>query len=437
MHPTIKKNKNSLYDACCDIDSPKVLTFKDVTDAYERIKNGIKRTPLCVSDHFSKSTDAIIYLKKEFTQFTRSFKERGARNALLRLTEREAKSGVFAASAGNHGLAMSYHGKCLNIPVHIYMPVFAPLIKVDNCRKLGANVVLIGDSLTEARDAALRAAFRSGGKYINGYDHIDILAGAGTVGLEVIEDLPDIDVIIVPIGGGGLISGVAVALKTLKPTIKIIGVQATACPAFHVSLKSGKYTPVLCKPTIADGLAVAKIGVNSFETSKKLIDYSFCIEEEDIAMGVFRLLEWERLICEGAGAISIAALFNKEVLDLIKGKKVVCLLTGGNIDITKLTACIDKGLALDRRLIRFNVIILERPQALAQLINIISNVGATVKDIRHERAFEKQGTLHTRVRVTCETIGADHADSLECEMKKIYKSAYFYPAQDNYERKSY
>lgn len=227
----------------------------------------------------------------------------------------------------------------------------------------------------------------------------------------------------------------SVAIKTIKPSIKIIGVQAASCPAFHVSLKNNKYTSVKCKPTIADGLAVEKIGVNAFATAKKYIDYSFCIDEEDIAMGVYRLLEWERLICEGAGAISGAALLNNEISELIKGKKIVCILSGGNIDITKLTGCLDKGLALDRRIIRFNVLILERPDALAQVINIISKVGAIVKDIRHERGFEKLGTLHTRIRVTCETIGMEHADTLESEIKKCYKSAYFYPYHDDYEKK--
>uniref|UniRef100_A0A0K0DTK3 Serine racemase n=1 Tax=Strongyloides stercoralis TaxID=6248 RepID=A0A0K0DTK3_STRER len=430
----MKTKDKTIFDVYCDPDNPKILQFNEIKEAMERIKYGIKKTPLELSDHISRATGAKVYLKKEFTQFTRSFKERGARNALLKLSEDEKNIGIYAASAGNHGLALSYHGKSLNIPINIYMPIYAPLIKIDNCKKLGANVVLIGDTVNDSRDAALKEANKKGGKYINGYDNIDILAGAGTVALEILEELPDVDVIIIPIGGGGLIAGMSVAIKTIKPSVKIIGVQAASCPAFHISLKNNKCTYVKCKPTIADGLAVEKIGVNAFATAKNYIDYSFCIDEEYIAMGVYRLLEWERLICEGAGAISGAALLIDEVKDIIKGKKVVCILSGGNIDITKLTGCLDKGLALDRRIIRFNVLILERPNALGNVINIISKVGAIVKDIRHERGFEKLETLHTRVRITCETINKDHADVLEREIKKIYKYAYFYPYHDDYEK---
>uniref|UniRef100_A0A0N5BID2 Serine racemase n=1 Tax=Strongyloides papillosus TaxID=174720 RepID=A0A0N5BID2_STREA len=430
----VKERDESTFDVHCDPDNPKILKFHEIKEAMKRIRSGIKKTSLDLSDRISHVVGAKIYLKKEFTQFTGSFKERGARNALLKLSEEEKQLGVYAASAGNHGLAMSYHGKNLNIPINIYMPVYAPLIKVENCKKLGANVVLTGETVNDARDAALREATKKGGKYVNGYDNIDVLAGAGTVALEILEDLPDVDIVIIPIGGGGLIAGMSVALKKLKPSVKIIGVQAASCPAFHVSLKNNKYTYVKSKPTIADGLAVEKIGVNAFATAKKHIDYSFCVDEEDIAVGVYRFLEWERLICEGAGAISVSSLLIDEIRDLVRGKKVVCVLSGGNIDITKLKECLDKGLALDRRIIRFNVLITERPDSLAQVINITSKVGVIIKDIRYERGFEKLGIMYTRVRITCETIGMEHADKLEEEVKKVYKSAYFYPNHDDYEK---
>ncbi|CAD6188071.1 unnamed protein product [Caenorhabditis auriculariae] len=326
---------------------------------------------------------------------------------------------VFAASAGNHALALSMHGKKLGVEVNVVMPRHAPIMKINRCEELGANIIIDGNDIGASREIALRLAKERGGKYINGYDHIDILAGAGTVGLEIIDQVTNVDAVLVPVGGCGLIAGVAVAVKTLSPKTRVIGVASETCPALIRSLEKGEpvYTPT--NPTLADGLAVPAIGVNAFRTLRNRVDEVISVPEHDIAIAILRLLEFEKVVCEGAGAITIGALLSGK-LNSLKGKKVVSILSGGNIDTTSLGRCIDRGLAYDNRVIRFTVIIKDTPGDLSELCTLVSNCGASVKDIYLERAYLRNDMSSIRVKMVTETRGLAHVEQIRSALYNRY-----------------
>ena len=290
-----------------------------------------------------------LYLKKEFLQFTGSFKERGARYTLMQMDPKQKKIGVVAASAGNHALGLAYHGKQLGIPVTVVCPTFAPLMKIQKCRKLGANVIVHGQNFDDAKFHALKLGRENNLLYVNGFDHPCIIAGQGTCGLEILEDLPDVDAVLIPVGGGGLISGVALAIKSLKPECEVIGIESENSCGFSESLKAGHPVKVVNKPSLADGLGVAHIGPNSFKTASKYIDRMVTVSEDFIALAILRIVELEKAVVEGAGVTGIAALLENK-LPHLKGKKVVCILSGGNIDTSILGRCLDRGLAADGRL---------------------------------------------------------------------------------------
>ncbi|KAM3572260.1 hypothetical protein VYU27_005750, partial [Nannochloropsis oceanica] len=345
------------------------VTFEDVSTAMFRIRNGIIRTP-CYKSHFlSDLCKTKLFFKTEYSQFTGSFKERGARNALLLLTDEEKKRGVMAASAGNHALALSWHGAQLGIPVSVFMPVVAPLAKVDKCRKFGANVIITGQHIGEAKDYALSNPDYQGVKYINGYDDPEIVAGAGTIGIEVLEQISKVDYVIVPVGGAGLLAGVSLAIKTLRPECKVIGVEPKNCRSFQAALDHGKPVVADVAGTLADGLAVPMVGATAFDVARRYTDDVVFVDEKMIALAMLRLLENERSVVEGGGATGLAALLPGGPLDLpeYKDKNVVVLLCGGNIDITMLGRVIDRGLAADNRLIRFIATVSDRPGGIAGL----------------------------------------------------------------------
>uniref|UniRef100_A0A0N5BTB3 L-serine deaminase n=1 Tax=Strongyloides papillosus TaxID=174720 RepID=A0A0N5BTB3_STREA len=414
------------FDIYCDPNNPLKLNFNDVNEAYERIRSGILKTDLRYSHKLSKLTNANVYLKLEVNQVTGSFKERGGRNALLKMTEEERKAGVFAASAGNHALALCFHGQQLGIPVTVVMPKIAPLMKIDNCISYGANVIVEGENLAESKNIALKMAEEKGGKYVNGYDHIDVLAGAGSIGIEIIEQLPNADVILIPVGGGGLLAGVSVAVNALAPNVKIIGVEPETCPGFKNSLEHGKPTFTSTNPTLADGLAVSVVGCNSFESSKDIVEKIVTVSEEQIAIAILRLIEGEKVVSEGAGATGLAALFEPEFLKEIEGKNVVVIISGGNIDTTSLGRCVDRALSHDSRLIRFNVVISDRPGCMAELCKVIGDAGAGIKEIFHERAWLKKDIFCVRVKFIVETRNQSHVDELEKKLKEHYDDVFFY-----------
>ncbi|XP_062509854.1 L-threonine ammonia-lyase-like isoform X2 [Corticium candelabrum] len=364
---------------------PVRISFEDITAASFRIRDGVVKT-LCEKSQLSESIGMELYFKKEFMQYTGSFKERGARNTLKQLTKTQKEIGVIAASAGNHALALAYHGKQLGIPVTVVMPTRAPIMKVTSCRECGATVIIHGDHIGHSKDYATKVGEENGYTYINGYDHPAVLAGQGTIGLEIIEQVPDVDAVVVPVGGGGLLAGIAVAVKALKPEITVIAVESENCPGFSASWKAGHPVKVNSLPTLADGLAVPLVGSNAFATAQPFVDKVITISENHIAIAILRLVENEKAVVEGAGATGFAACI-AGMLSELKGKKVVIPLCGGNIDTTLLGRCLERGLAADGRLCRFVVTVRDTPGGCAELTKILSEMGACIKDIFHERAW--------------------------------------------------
>lgn len=382
-----------------------MLTLADIQAARERIAGGVELTPCVKSVPLSDLCQAEVYCKLDYLQRTGSFKERGARNALLLLDDAAKQRGVIAASAGNHAQALAYHSALLGVPVTVVMPEFAPLIKRANCRKLGARVILAGESFAAARKAADQHARDENLTYIHGYDDPAVIAGQGTLGLEVLEQVPAVDAIIVPIGGGGLIAGVSLAIKSTKPEVQVIGVETAAAAAFSAAVEVGHPTPIEPETTLADGLAIPQIGANAFAIARTRLDDRVQVSEDQIAIAILRLLELEKAVVEGAGATPLAALLSGK-LPYLQGKKVVLTLCGGNVDLTVLHRLIEIGMVADGRLVRFSAQISDRPGGLAALTRLISEVDASIIDIEHDRTFA--GLDFSEVNVLCTVQARDH-----------------------------
>jgi len=411
-------NDEELKDEWCDPENPRVISFKEIAAAAYRIKDGVLMTS-CDLSHMNKELNMELHFKKEYMQYTGSFKERGARYTLAMLSDKQKRAGVIAASAGNHAQAMAYHGGLMNIPVTVVMPIVAPIMKVENCKKYGANVIIHGADIGESRLLALKIGHKKGMQYINGYDHPNILAGQGTMGLEILAQVPDVDAIIIPVGGGGLIAGTAMAVKTLKPDVIIIGVEPEACSSFSNALKHGKAVHTPTTPSLADGLTVPTVGVNALATGGPLIDKMVTVSEAWIAISILRLIEQEKAVVEGAGAIGLAALL-AGLLPELQGKKVVTSLCGGNIDTTLLGRCLERGMAADGRLVTFSVTVSDRPGGIAELARTISNVGVSIKDIVHERAWVRANAFAVGVRILAETRNRKHSKELFKLMREAY-----------------
>lgn len=387
------------------------VTLEDIRQAHDRIRSGIYRSPCPPSIPLSDLTGCQIWCKLDLLQRTGSFKERGARNALLLLDDAQRSAGVVAASAGNHALGLAYHGRLLGIPVTVVMPRFAPLVKVATCRKLGARVLLEGDSFDDARRRAVEMAARDGLNLVHGFDDARVIAGQGTMALEILEDVPDVDAIIVPTGGAGLLAGVALVAKSLRPEITIIAAEPAAAGSLSASLAAGLPTQVPTRSTLADGLAVGKVGAIPFAIAAPLIDRVVTVGEEALSLAVLRLLELEKTVVEGAGASALAAVMG-DVGRELAGRKVVLLLCGGNIDLTILDRVIKHGLAADGRLWRFTTQVTDRPGGIAKLTAAIAEAGASVQEIAHDRAFSGPDVFVTSVEVTVETSDRDHVAAL-------------------------
>ena len=388
-----------------------MITLDDVLAARERIRGGIYESPCVESIPLSQLTGARVWCKLDYLQRTGSFKERGARNALLLLPESARRTGVIAVSAGNHAQGVAYHGSLLGIPVTVVMPQFAPLIKVTNCRKLGARVVLHGSDLAEARAHAALLADREGLTFIHPFDNADVMAGQGTMALEILEQTPDVDAIVVPVGGGGLLAGIGTAVRTLKPGVTLVGVEPEHAACLTAAIAAGKPVPVKVLPTLADGLAVAQIGAAPLEVLRRVVDQVVTVDEASIALSILRLIELEKSVVEGAGAAPLAAFLAGKLRSL-EGRTVVLTLCGGNIDLTMLDRVIETGLVADGRLTRFTVSIADRPGGLARLAEIIASTGASIKEIVHDRAFSGPDLSAVRVVCVVETTGPDHVRAL-------------------------
>ncbi|KAL5253145.1 hypothetical protein ACHWQZ_G013056 [Mnemiopsis leidyi] len=406
------------------------VTFRDITAAAYRTKSGIQKTPLVKSGALSSILGLELYLKKEYELRTGSFKERGARNALLKLSEEERKVGVIAASAGNHALALAYHGGQLDITVTVVMPVVAPIMKISQCQEMGANVIVHGATIAEAKDHAMIIKEKGGQIYINGYDHPDIIAGQGTIGLEICSQVEDIDAIIVPVGGAGLIAGVAVAAKNMNPDVKIIGVEAMRCMSYTEALKAGKPVRAASHVSLADGLAVPTVGLNAFVTAQPLVDKIVTVSEKAIALAILRLIEMEKAVVEGSGVVGLAALLDG-LLPELKGKKVVTILCGGNIDTTVLGRCLERGLAADGRLLSFTVVVKDAPGGMNSLTQVLTESGASIKDILHERAWLLEDVFAVRVRCMVETRNSDHTEKVKNILSRKFRHVEFIGMSDH------
>ena len=387
-----------------------MISFVDVEEARERIKDQIYLSPLPYSETLSRMTGNRVFCKLENLQITGSFKERGALNRLLTLNAEEARRGVIAASAGNHGMALAFHSQRLNIAATIVMPLFAPLIKVSRVRQYGARELLHGNDYDTALGEAQRLRDEKGLTFISAFNDPWIVAGQGTIGLELYEQNPDLDAVIVPVGGGGLIAGIALVLKALNPKIRIVGVQSAALPSMRAALAKGEPTRLAPALTIADGIAVRRVGETPFALVKQFVDEIVTVTEGEIANAVLLLLEIEKTVAEGAAAVPLAALVNKKVS--LSGKNIALIVSGGNIDMNLIARIIEKGLIQDGRLSRLNVVLVDRPGSLARLTRCIADMGANILHVNQSRGFGHMAIGESEVELTLETTGAEHIQRL-------------------------
>ena len=393
-----------------------MIILADIQAAARRIAGHVLESPCPYSPALSAATGMDIWCKMEYLQRTGSFKERGARNALLLLPQECQQRGVIAASAGNHALGVAYHAQLLGIPATVVMPRFAPLTKVVNCRKLGAEVLLEGTNIAEARAHADQLVAARGLTYINGFDDPAMSAGQGTIGLEIRAQVPEVEAVIVPVGGAGLVAGIALAVKTLKPQVRVIGVEPEHAASFTAALAAGRPVECALKPTLADGLAVPKVGENAFALARAHVDRTVLVDERQIAFAVLRLMELEKAVVEGAGAVPLAACLGGRAPEL-RGKKVVLALCGGNIDLTTLDRVIERGLASAGRLSRFTATISDRPGGLARFAGLIAEEGASIIDIAHDRVFADDDLSTVTVHCVVETRDAEHVAALHQRLR--------------------
>lgn len=387
------------------------MNLELIREARERIQDGIYLSPCERSIPLSEISGTELYCKLDYLQRTGSFKERGARNALLLLDDLHRKQGVIAASAGNHALGLAYHGKQLGIPVTVVMPRFAPIVKMNTCRQLGANVILHGENFSEAFEHAHKLAEEKGFTYIDGFNHESIIAGQGTMGLEICEQVPDFDAVVLPLGGGGLAAGVCTAIHALRPHVKFYGVEPENAASFTLALQKGAPDAFPLAPTLADGLAVGTVGPDAFRIAAPLLEKVVLVNEDEISLAILRIAELEKSVIEGAAASTLAALITGKLPELA-GKKVVIPLCGGNLDMSVLGRIIDRGMVTDGRLCRFIAVISDRPGGLQKLTEIIAGLGASVKDIFHERTFTQSSLSEVSVVCTVETRDHEQVEDL-------------------------
>jgi len=402
----------------------RMVNLRDIQSALVRLRKSIYVSPCTRSETFSELTGNSIYLKLENRQRTGAYKERGALNKLLSLTAEERSQGVIAASAGNHAQAVAYHASHLGIRATIVMPLATPLIKVSATRGYGGDVVLHGANYDEAYEEAMRLSAQQRLSFVHAFDDDAIIAGQGTLGLELLEQHPDLEAVVVPIGGGGLVGGIGCALKETNPRIQVIGVQPARLPSVKVALSEGKPVTLPSAVTIADGIAVRRVGVRTLPLIQKYVDDIVTVEEEEIANAVLLLLEREKTLAEGAGAAGLAALVNRRIRmmdDSITrestthektGKKVVAIVSGGNIDVTLLARIIERGLVKDGRLVRLRVHLPDYPGALHRLTGILAEHRANIVETSYDRAYHNVNLGDTAIDITMETRGPDHIAEL-------------------------
>ena len=391
-----------------------MLELNDIQAAATRLQGHLLRTPCVASRTLSDITGAEVFLKFENLQFTASFKERGACNKLAQLTEAERQRGVIAMSAGNHAQGVAYHAHRLGLRAVIVMPRFTPGVKIERTRGFGAKIVLHGDTLDEARTHALTLAEQQQLVFVHPYDDVDIVAGQGTVALEMLQDVPELDTLVVAVGGGGLIAGMATAAKALKPGIEIIGVQTSRFPAMVNAIK-GTHHPQ-GNSSIAEGIAVGTPGKIPHAIITRLVDDLVLVDEGDIEQAIVMLLEVEKTLVEGAGATGLAALLKYP--ERFKGKKIGLVLCGGNIDPLLLAAIIERGMVRAGRLARIRVSARDIPGTLAKITATVADAGANIDEVHHQRAFTTLAAQNVEIELVIQTRGPQHIAEVLAQLLK-------------------
>lgn len=390
-----------------------MLSLDDLYRARYVLGEILRRTDIVPAPKLNPESD--IYLKPENLQVTGSFKIRGAYYRISQLTEEEKKRGVVACSAGNHAQGVALGATSHGIKSLICLPEGAPISKIEATRRLGAEICLVPGVYDDAYQRALRLRDEKGYTFVHPFNDERVIAGQGTIGLELLEQLPDVEAVIVPVGGGGLISGVAYAMKSLNPSIKVYGVQAAGAPSMYESLRARQPETLAQVSTVADGIAVKTPGDLTFDICSKYVDEMCLVTEDEISAAILRLLEEEKIVAEGAGAVSVAAaMFNKVP---IKGKKTVCLVSGGNIDVTILSRVINRGLEKDGRICTMKMELDDKPGQLLEVNEVIASMGANVISVYHERSAYSQKINACLLRVTMETRNMEHVEAIKESLK--------------------
>ncbi len=385
-----------------------VVTIADIRAAAERLRGHIEDTPCLHSRTLSQIIGAEVYLKFENLQFTASFKERGALNCLAQLTEEQRRHGVIAVSAGNHAQGVAYHAQRLGIPAVIVMPRFTPMVKVERTRGFGAEIVLTGENFDEAKEDALKLAQARGLTLVHPYDDAHVIAGQGTIGLEMLAAQPGLDSLVVAVGGGGLVSGVTIAARALRPDIEVIGVQTDQFPAMYALFKGADMPSA--NATLAEGIAVKSPGLITREIVRRQVDDMLLVSEGDIEHAIVLLLEIEKTVVEGAGAAGLAALIHHR--ERFAGRKVGLILCGGNIDPMVLADIIERGMVRAGRLARIRIATRDVPGELARAATVVAQTGANIEEVEHQRAFTTLPAQNAQLEMVIQTRGPDHIEQV-------------------------
>ncbi len=395
-----------------------MLSLEAIRAARERISGGVAHTGCPASIGLASSRYGKIYLKTELNQPTGSFKDRGALNKLIALGREARRRGVVAASAGNHAQALAYHARRLGVPCTVVMPDTAPLIKASRCAALGAKVVQAGETLSDGLPIVRRFVERDGHIPISAFDDPEVVAGQGTIGMEILEQAPELDTVVAPIGGGGLISGIALALRESHSKARLVGVEAKASPGARASLDAGRPVRLEHSDTLADGIAVKRIGDIAFPIIQRYVDDVVLVDEAEIVQGIFYLLESEKLLVEGGGAVGIAAILAGKI-PIGPGSATVCVLSGGNIDMNVISRVIDRGLLAAGRLGRLKVVVRDRPGYLNEVTALVATKGANVLEIEHARAFGDVSVGQVEIEMTVELKGPGHLETVRAGLEEL------------------
>jgi threonine dehydratase len=389
-----------------------MVTLQDVLAARDRIRGIVAVTPCPLSEPFSELCGARVHFKLENLHRTGSFKERGAANKFALLTPEERERGVVAASAGNHAQGVAINAQRLGIEATIVMPETAPLSKVQATRRFGAHIVLCGSNYDDAYAEARRLQEEKGYVFIHAFDDDAIIAGQGTAALEILEQVPEVDVLVASIGGGGWLGGMALVMKSLKPSVRVIGVESSHLPKMRAALDAGGPIVIPNATTLADGIAVKRAGEKTLPLFRKYVDEIVGVDDEEVANAILALIEREKTVAEGAGAAPAAALLQHKIKGLVPSTKVVCAISGGNIDPNLIARIIERGLVVEGRRVLIAVRVPDRPGMLAGVLSAVATEGANVLEVHHNRAFLQGAIGDTEIELTLETRGSDHIASL-------------------------